>query len=421
MAEKTKTENIDKKSFKVKLLRRSIILSYFSSLIVLFIVLLAIITNRQPQPFYSWIQNSKLESFGKFVAGLIIEQKVSMQIDAENNPLTEDELKSLDEVIEKTDSEVTKLQVDSLEPRDVRFILANKDLIPIQLGDYLITTNADLENVYSFGKVLDDLYVKFVNEMHGSGISIDRGKRPHICFLKNRAHYVSISQKATRGFHDSLGFFSPVKNCIFLFSRRHSLEGLEVIEKFENAEHKAKSLFKGEYLEDYLVKLDDQRENYLGRLDDETLCTLRHEGTHQLAHMLGIHSLRGFEKRWLTEGIAQYFETAIPGKVRPAKKEKLQKYLESDKLFPWQDLINSDDGSFKKSAHKERQLAYSQSWLLVRHLMHNYKQGFFDYIKAVKNTGALDDSLTEIEILCKNIGISKKELIKKLHLEIKNL
>ncbi|MCM8533349.1 MAG: DUF1570 domain-containing protein [Lentisphaeraceae bacterium] len=378
-------------------------------------------TNRKPQPFYDWIQNTKLESFGKFVAGLIIEQKVSMQIDAENNPLTEEELLALEEVIENYDSDLTNLRIESLEPRDVRFILANKGLMPIQLGEYLITTNADLDSVYSFGIVLDDLYVKFVNEMHGSGISIDRGKRPHICFLKNRAHYVSISQKATRGFHDSLGFFSPVKNCIFLFSRRHSLEGLEVVEKFEEAEYKAKSLFKGEYLEDYLVKLDDQREHYLGRLDDETLCTLRHEGTHQLAHMLGIHSLRGFEKRWLTEGIAQYFETAIPGKVREAKKQKLQKHLENNVLFPWQELINSDDGSFKKSAHKERQLAYSQSWLLVRYLMNNYKQGFFAYIKAVKNTGALDESLSEIQILCKNIGLSEKELIKNLSSEIKNL
>ena len=421
MAEKNKKEMNEPKSFKMKLVRRSIFLSYLSSMIILFIVILAIVTNRKPQPFYAWIQNTKMESFGKFVAGLIIEQKVSMQIDAENNPLTEEELKRLDTIINKTVKEVSKLDANDLEPRDARFILANEGLQAIQLGEYLITTNADLDRVYNFGRVLDDLYVKFVNEMHGSGISIERGKRPHICFLKNRSHYMSISRKSTRGFHDSLGFFSPVKNCIYLFSRRHSLEGLEVVEKFDDAEDKARELFKGDYLNDYLVRLADQEESYLEKLDDETLCTLRHEGTHQLAHMLGIHSLRGFEKRWLTEGIAQYFETAIPGKVRAAKKSKLQKYQEKNTLFAWQELINSDEGSFKKSAHKERQLAYSQSWLLVRYLMQNKKQGFFNYIMAVKNTGALDESLTELQILCQNLGLSEKELIKNLNLEIKKL
>ena len=247
-------------------------------------------------------------------------------------------------------------------------------------------------------------------------------RKPHICYLKNRADYLKVSKEANKHFHDSLGFFSPIKNCIYLFSRKKSsLEGLEVEEKFSKAINFGNKKYDGQELDLFLDTIKLNKARYLAKLDEETICTLRHEGTHQLSYMLGLHSLRGFEKRWLTEGIAQYFETIKPGKVREAKRKMLRDHLSEGRLHSWQDLINYDEVTFKSSETYGRQLAYSQSWLLVKYLMEKHRNTFFDYIKLTREKGVLDSPLKNTDFLCKLLGTSMNKLTAELNEKIENL
>jgi hypothetical protein len=410
---------ISKKIYTIKLLIYS---AYGSSLLLLLAVCLAIISSTKSQPFYSWIEHTQLQRIGQFTAGLIIEQKVNMQINAENTPLSEDELQQLNKLFKK-DHWTQKKTIDksTLSARDSRFILSYPKMTPIQAGNYLILTNSEAPEIQLFGGILDDLYVSFIKEMHPYEFTNNTFSKPHVCYLKNRSNYLAVSRKSTQNFHDSLGFFSPIKNCIYLFSRQDSLEGLELEEKFDALKAKGEKLYKGRQLDVYLDSLDLEKIKYKQKLKNDTLCTLRHEGTHQLSHILGLHSQRGFEKKWLTEGIAQYFETKIPGESREAKKVLLQSHLEKKELIDWEQLINSYEGSFKSNGHKERQLAYSQSWLTVRFLMKKYKNNFFLFIKKIKNTSAMDTPQTNFELLCSCLGTSRNKFIAELNQEISQL
>lgn len=406
------------KASKFKYFRHFVYSSYFLSVILLLSVITAIIANRKTQPFYGWIEGTRVESYGNFVAGLIIEQKVSMQVDATNDPLTEEEAQKFSQLIQKHKFDSGD---EELSPRDQRLMLEYPEHKPAILGKYLLLSDAHSQESIQFGETLDKLYVNFITEMNDCGLSDTVNSRPHICFFKNRASYLSATRKSSKGFHDSLGYFSPVKNCIFLFSRKSSIEGLEAMSKFENHRERSKDTYEGEQLDNYLQVISREEQKYLNRLDSETLCTLRHEGAHQLAHILGLHSTRGFEKRWLTEGIAQYFETEVPGDARPQKKSMLITYMHNGRLFSWSKLINSDEETFLSNGNKHRQLAYSQSWLLVRYLMKNYRKEFFSFINYKKNTGVLDEPLNDYERLCQELSLTPEELNNELQNELLSL
>ncbi len=417
-----KEEKKPLRSKKLRALRVLVYTSYLCSLILLIAILLAIVANRKTQPYYSWIENTRFEKIGNFVAGLIIEQKVSMQVDAHNDPLNEDEQTLFEKEMENIpEFKRRNLLKANLHPRDQRLILEYTKLEPHLQGEYLIVADPEAEEPTNFGSTLDKLYVAFIKEMDECGLSPRLNSRPHICFFKNRAEYSLATQTKDKGFHDSLGFFSPVKNCIYFFSRTGSLEGVDLKDKFDERRAKARSIYKGLQLQDYLAQLNLEEDKQHLQLRQDTLCTLRHEGAHQLAHMYGLHSHRGFEKRWLTEGLAQYFETAQPGSIRNKKRIMLSTVSADGKLIPWETLVNKDIGTFTDSPHEQRQLAYSQSWFLTRYLMMNYRTGFFKFIKMKRESGLLDSPQKDFDHLCQLLNVPKELLISQLQQQIDKL
>lgn len=420
MSEEKATDNFPevKHGKKFKYLRYFVYSSYALSVILLISVLTAIIANRKTQPFYGWIEGSRVENYGHFIAGLIIEQKVSMQVDATNDPLSDEEKAEFLEIANKHQIDLEK---NKLNPRDKRFMIEYPNHTPVIRGKYLILSDAHSQETQLFAPALDKLFVNFVTEMNDCGLTDTVASQPHICFFKNRAAYLNATKKSSKGFHDSLGYFSPVKNCIFFFSRKSSIEGLEAMSKFETHRQKSKENYSGDQLDNYLAVIRREEQKYLNKLDAETLCTLRHEAAHQLAHIYGLHSSRGFEKRWLTEGLAQYFETETPGAARPQKRSMLVTFMHEGKLFSWEKLICSDEETFLSNGHKHRQLAYSQSWLLVRYLMKNHKNEFFDFINLKKNTGVLDDPVNDFDKLCQLLSLSREEFSIELQNELLSL
>ena len=243
-------------TLKLRFLKLITYSACFLSLIALSAIILVIVVNRKIQPVHSWIENSHMESFGEFLAGLIIEQKVNLQIKESNSPLSDEEKKAFTEILSKYKNNKKGFKFSDLEARDKRFIIAHPHLKPIRAGKYLILTNSNSEDIYKFGGILDDLYVNFIDEMIGADFKGNGRSRPHICYLKNRSEYLKVSKEANKHFHDSLGFFSPVKNCIYLFSRKDSLEGLEVEEKFAEALEQGSKKYQGQDLDLFLDTLE---------------------------------------------------------------------------------------------------------------------------------------------------------------------
>jgi len=407
-----------------KRLKRVIYSIYFCSSFVLLSIIAGIIANRKIQPLYSWLQGTRLESYGHYVAGLVIEQKINMQIDSTNDPLTEEE--------ERLFSEHCKLlgdthQFDQLVPeltaRDKRFIVKYPGLVPKININFVLLSNSPLDEMERFGLTLERLYVDFHYIMHGSSMKVEQKERGHICFFENRAAYISAvkSHEKQHAFHATLGYYAPVDNCIYMFSRKHSLEAQRMLDKYDLNLHLGKKQYKGRRLQEYRNIITREKQKYLKQLYEDNLCTLRHEATHRLAHINGLHSQRNFEKKWLIEGIAQYFETEVPGTPRRQKKAMLISNKEKSKLFPWNELINSNEKSFDSHRSHDKQLAYSQSWLVVRYLIQHHKKAFFRFIQAKKETSALSEPLPEFQMLCNFIGLKEAELNAALNNEVLDL
>lgn len=123
---------------------------------------------------------------------------------------------------------------------------------------------------------------------------------------------------------------------------------------------------------------------------DRVFATLQHEGFHQFASSKLGQQL----PRWLNEGLAEYFGSAIiiKGKVRlgvvdEARVEKIRGYLKRDAAIPFDSLMNitaEQWGANMTSGSDWGSLQYDQSWSIVHFLVHGdkgrYQKAFEHYL-----------------------------------------
>ncbi|NQZ60097.1 MAG: DUF1570 domain-containing protein, partial [Lentisphaeraceae bacterium] len=289
---------------------------YWCSSIVILSMALGIVSTKKTQPFYSWIQNTRLESFGRYVAGLIQEQdSKSKEGDFYSSLNTEEEALYNKRRIQLLQSRQIDLERHTLSPRDKRLFIKLPSMNPQITSSFIILTNENMPLSQQFRAT-----VKTLEKSFKALFSLKRPEkqRVHICFFNNRASYITSINKdfGPRAFHTTLGHYSPIDDCIYFFSRKRSRSSMEVLKAYELKIDEKSKLYSRRKLTRYKELVQMEVLNYLRELDRNTLRTLRHEAAHRLAHLHDLHSRRGFEKLWLIEGIAQYFETSIPGEVR---------------------------------------------------------------------------------------------------------
>ncbi len=114
---------------------------------------------------------------------------------------------------------------------------------------------------------------------------------------------------------------------------------------------------------------------------------IRHEGAHQLFHAYHIHSRYGLEPTWLTEGLAQYCETAEIGRYHAPLAERVTRAQKAGQLLPLKTLLNHRDASgFFALGEGRIELAYAESWALVYMLMQgDTRPQFFNYVKSYRD------------------------------------
>ena len=394
---------------------------YWCSSIVILSMALGIVSTKQTQPFYSWVENTRLESFGRYVAGLILEQDSKSKEDNFSSSLnTEEKALYKKRRIRLLQSRQIDLERHMLSPRDKRLLIKFPSMNPQVTSSFIILTNENLPLSQQFRATIQTLEKSFKALF---SLKQPEKKRVHICFFNNRASYIASINKdfGFRAFHTTLGYYSPIDDCIYFFSRKRSRSSMEVLRAYElKIDEKSKLYSKRQLTRDKeLIQIEVL--NYLQELDRDTLCTLRHEAAHRLAHLHDLHSRRGFEKLWLIEGIAQYFETSIPGETRKSKKALLLTYKKNHKLLDWPKLINSNNDNFGSPQNISKQLAYAQSWLLVGYLFREHKEAFLKFIDHQKNTSILARPQNDLSILCKYLKISPEELVHELTVSIEKL
>ena len=126
------------------------------------------------------------------------------------------------------------------------------------------------------------------------------------------------------------------------------------------------------------------------------VATMIHEATHQIAFNSGMHTRYADNPRWLTEGMAMFFE--VPdldsrtgwktiGRVNaPRLKDYRETVRSSRELLPMLELIRSDE-SFLKA--EQSRAAYSESWALTYFLLKTRRDEAVNYLKSVQRNPRL--------------------------------
>ena len=139
------------------------------------------------------------------------------------------------------------------------------------------------------------------------------------------------------------------------------------------------------------------------------VATMVHEATHQLAFNSGLHTRYADNPRWLTEGMAMFFE--VPdldsrsswktiGRVNAPRMKDFRETIRSPREFlPLKELIRSD-ASFLKA--DQSRAAYSESWALTFFLLKTRRDDAVAYLKTIQRKPRLiadtsDDRLREFQ------------------------
>jgi len=145
--------------------------------------------------------------------------------------------------------------------------------------------------------------------------------------------------------------------------------------------------------------------DFLRRSDaPQTVATIVHEATHQIAHNCGLHTRFSDCPMWLSEGIALYFETpdlrsrrgwSGIGDPNPPRLKRFREYSSRRPTDSLEALI-SDDERLKST--KTGQNAYAEAWALTYFLIKRHPDEYVEYLRRVSEKRPLlwDDAETRL-------------------------
>ncbi len=118
----------------------------------------------------------------------------------------------------------------------------------------------------------------------------------------------------------------------------------------------------------------------------QTVATIVHEATHQIAFNCGLHTRLSDCPRWFSEGIAEYFETpdlhSAKGwkNVGAVNQTRLEGFLHYAAARPANSLerLLRDDARFSDA--KRSLDAYAESWALTYFLLHKHPKQYVTYL-----------------------------------------
>ena len=139
------------------------------------------------------------------------------------------------------------------------------------------------------------------------------------------------------------------------------------------------------------------------------VATITHEATHQIGFNSGMHTRYADNPRWLTEGMAMFFE--VPdldsrtgwktiGRVNAPRLKDFRETVRMPREFlPLADLIRSDESFLKAD---QSRAAYSESWALTFFLLKTRRDDAVAYLKTIQRKPRLiadtsDDRLREFQ------------------------
>jgi hypothetical protein len=144
----------------------------------------------------------------------------------------------------------------------------------------------------------------------------------------------------------------------------------------------------------------------------QTVATVVHEATHQIAFNCGLHTRYSDCPRWFSEGIAMYFETpdlrsskgwAGIGAVNRTRLADFRQFLAERPTDSLQTLVASDRRFLELKQATE---TYAEAWALTYFLLRQHPKEYVEYLKMLSKKPPLveDGSQRRMQQFEKNFG-----------------
>lgn len=272
---------------------------------------------------------------------------------------------------ETTDEEFRPLAAESLGEQLAREVAELGIKTPAQVvvtKHYVICSTAGRVYAEWCGSLFERLHDAFHAYWNEAGLELHTPEFPlPAVVLKDRAEFAEFATKHDRpDAAQSPGYFSEPTNRIVLFDLTAGPNSTP-----------AKTAG------DIRRKLEASPFN---------VATMIHEATHQIAFNSGLHTRYADNPRWLTEGMAMFFETpdlesragwkTIGRTNAPRLRDFREVVRQKPEPVPLLELIRAD-GSFLQA--DEAKAAYAKSWALTFYLFKSRREAAVTYLKLVQN------------------------------------
>lgn len=431
-------------------------LLHLASLGVLLLAVLAAIVSRGITPLCHWIEDTPLETVGLYVVGFLSKQDLLWRRRLAAAPLLKDEAEARDYFIQEierlrpthglalrsgatlfgrldrlrpgtyrleheTDDGTAATLLSAadirwhkkivyppveLTPGDVRFLLEFPAFKYYYLAPYLMVCDVPYGHAHEAYLILSKLSEEFVDTFRPLIAKEERTKLVYVCFFRDETQYLRYAiQKEDVHLESSVGFYSQAHDCLFVYDRLRSFARARIDRDLDRLISELSAQHGPAAEEKARVLATAGKEWSYELLRQQVLTTLRHEGAHQLAFSMGVHSQQGFERLWLQEGLAQYCETTPFGSEAPGKVAQLRTAMVESRFVPWHELVDNPTPEGFACYGDRVHVAYAQSWMLFRYLMERpYRARFMVYLDRVQNLRAADLVRPRSELLAECVG-----------------
>jgi hypothetical protein len=281
---------------------------------------------------------------------------------------------------------------------------------------YTVLTDEKFFQVEGAVRVLQKLHRDFLETFQPLLVHPPRADGIQVLFFSREDMFRRYQRKYAPRMDTSVGFYSPWADRFIVFNQRNS----EFMASLgHEVEQRAGAFRERPDLHGDDRRIEEWKQSAGRRMDRlaelQTQETIRHEGAHQLFFTYGVHSAHRIENEWLYEGLAVYCETVVLGGPSPQRAVQLQDARHGGRLIPLADLVNhrSTRGLFSFGASEQVELAYSQSWALVRYLMQPERRPvFFEFLGHLRDRRNFWPNLKEpqFDMLCRFLGRTPAEL-----------
>jgi hypothetical protein len=346
--------------------------------------------------------------------------------------------KRLRERMEKLSPASEKRRMESLKLKPAPWGKQGKGALSYMSEHFVLISNAREEIVRRAALRLEDIYAAYTNYLPPRRPT---GKSTTILLVRSLAEYREMLKLQNRQLLNP-AFYDPARNEIVWAGEFDELDAMlaqsqknykEDLERLKAEEMKVRKKHNGGLPQKEREPLDAARETITKALDankkqireatDRQFQILYHEAFHAYLANFVYPPKEAEVPRWLNEGLAQIFETAVVEagelNVGPPDARRLaqaKQALHDDKLVPLEDLLTAGSREFLVNHANAQQVSdqyYLTSWALAYYLTFERKKlgtpELDRYVLALKEGSAA------LPAFCQLVGQSLPEFEKAFH------